>query len=138
MRGKINYASRQKIYEAIMEDKIFNEIKNISNRVDKNLHEMRQQQERSAKRNPRATKQVTRPVKKVTRPTNNGPKPVVQAPRSANLLKPRSKSFFDLVEKSRALDREIKQSRKDGKDAKERLQALEEFSKISEEMENID
>ena len=43
-----------------------------------------------------------------------------------------------MVEKSRALDKKIKQSRKDGRDVKERLQDLEEFSKISEEMENID
>ena len=53
-------------------------------------------------------------------------------------MKPRNKTFFDLVEKSRTLDKRIKQSRKDGRDVKDRLQDLEEFSKISEEMENID
>mgnify|MGYP001337435006 CR=1 FL=1 len=37
-----------------------------------------------------------------------------------------------------ALDKRIKQSRRDGKEAKDRLQDLEEFSKISEEMENLD
>ena len=63
---------------------------------------------------------------------------VTPPPRAAQVMKPRNKTFFDLVEKSRALDKKIKQSRKDGRDVKERLQDLEEFSKISEEMENID
>ena len=119
-----------------MKDDFLDEYQSISKRVNQVIKEANEM--RSTKSVPRSANKVLQPTNKGPRPGVKGTRPVVQAPRSANLLKPRRRTFFDLVEKSRALDKKIKQSRKDGRDVKERLQDLEEFSKISEEMENID
>ena len=112
-----------------MEDDFMNEYKSISNRVNQVIKEADEM---------RKAKRSARPANKVVRPTNNGPRPVVNAPRATATLKPRNRTFYDLVQKSRTLDQRIKQSRKAGKDVKDRIQDLEEFSKISEEMEKID
>ena len=112
-----------------MDDKIFDEYKSISRQVDKIVKEGRKVMPKKNfnKGRPLPSKQAARPVQ-----------PIVNAPRATATLEPRNRTFYDLVQKSRTLDQRIKQSRKAGKDVKDRIQDLEEFSKISEEMENVD
>ena len=123
-----------------MDDKYLDVLKSISNRVDASLKQSQELQQQRAKTK-LMTNNAPRPVKPKSSGTvmsKNVQRNVTPPPRAAQVMKPRNKTFFDLVEKSRALDKRIKQSRKDGRDVKDRLQDLEEFSKISEEMENID
>ena len=123
-----------------MDDKYLDVLKNISNNVDASLKQS-QELQRQREKTKMMTNNAPRPVKPKSSGTvmsKNVQRNVTPPPRAAQVMKPRNKTFFDLVEKSRALDKKIKQSRKDGRDVKERLQDLEEFSKISEEMENID
>ena len=123
-----------------MDDKYLDVLKNISNNVDASLKQS-QELQRQREKTKMMTNNAPRPVKPKSSGTvmsKNVQRNVTPPPRAAQVMKPRNKTFFDLVEKSRALDKKIKQSRKDGREIKERLQDLEEFSKISEEMENID
>ena len=123
-----------------MDDKYLDVLKSISNRVDASLKQS-QELQRQREKTKMMTNNAPRPVKPKSSGTvmsKNVQRNVTPPPRAAQVMKPRNKTFFDLVEKSRALDKKIKQSRKDGRDVKDRLQDLEEFSKISEEMENID
>ena len=123
-----------------MDDKYLDVLKNISNNVDASLKQS-QELQRQREKTKMMTNNAPRPVKPKSSGTvmsKNVQRNVTPPPRAAQVMKPRNKTFFDLVEKSRALDKRIKQSRKDGQDVKDRLQDLEEFSKISEEMENID
>lgn len=123
-----------------MDDKYLDVLKSISNRVDASLKQS-QELQRQREKTKLMTNNAPRPVKPKSSGTvmsKNVQRSVTPPPRAAQVMKPRNKTFFDLVEKSRALDKRIKQSRKDGRDVKDRLQDLEEFSKISEEMENID
>ena len=123
-----------------MDDKYLDVLKNISNNVDASLKQS-QELQRQREKTKMMTNNAPRPVKPKSSGTvmsKNVQRNVTPPPRAAQVMKPRNKTFFDLVEKSRALDKRIKQSRKDGRDVKDRLQDLEEFSKISEEMENID
>ena len=123
-----------------MDDKYLDVLKSISNRVDASLKQSEELQ-RQREKTKLMTNNAPRPVKPKSSGTvmsKNVQRNVTPPPRAAQVMKPRNKTFFDLVEKSRALDKRIKQSRKDGRDVKDRLQDLEEFSKISEEMENID
>lgn len=123
-----------------MDDKYLDVLKSISNRVDASLKQS-QELQRQREKTKLMTNNAPRPVKPKSSGTvmsKNVQRNVTPPPRAAQVMKPRNKTFFDLVEKSRALDKRIKQSRKDGRDVKDRLQDLEEFSKISEEMENID
>ena len=123
-----------------MDDKYLDVLKNISNNVDASLKQS-QELQRQREKTKLMTNNAPRPVKPKSSGTvmsKNVQRNVTPPPRAAQVMKPRNKTFFDLVEKSRALDKRIKQSRKDGRDVKDRLQDLEEFSKISEEMENID
>ena len=123
-----------------MDDKYLDVLKSISNRVDASLKQS-QELQRQREKTKLMTNNAPRPVKPKSSGTvmsKNVQRSVTPPPRAAQVMKPRNKTFFDLVEKSRALDKKIKQSRKDGRDVKDRLQDLEEFSKISEEMENID
>mgnify|MGYP003117363455 FL=1 len=123
-----------------MDDKYLDVLKSISNRVDASLKQS-QELQRQREKTKMMTNNAPRPVKPKSSGTvmsKNVQRSVTPPPRAAQVMKPRNKTFFDLVEKSRALDKRIKQSRKDGRDVKDRLQDLEEFSKISEEMENID
>ena len=123
-----------------MDDKYLDVLKSISNRVDASLKQS-QELQRQREKTKMMTNNAPRPVKPKSSGTvmsKNVQRNVTPPPRAAQVMKPRNKTFFDLVEKSRALDKRIKQSRKDGRDVKDRLQDLEEFSKISEEMENID
>ena len=123
-----------------MDDKYLDVLKNISNNVDASIKQS-QELQRQREKTKLMTNNAPRPVKPKSSGTvmsKNVQRSVTPPPRAAQVMKPRNKTFFDLVEKSRALDKRIKQSRKDGRDVKDRLQDLEEFSKISEEMENID
>ena len=123
-----------------MDDKYLDILKNISNNVDASLKQS-QELQRQREKTKMMTNNAPRPIKPKSSGTvmsKNVQRNVTPPPRAAQVMKPRNKTFFDLVEKSRALDKRIKQSRKDGRDVKDRLQDLEEFSKISEEMENID
>ena len=123
-----------------MDDKYLDILKNISNNVDASLKQS-QELQRQREKTKLMTNNAPRPVKPKSSGTvmsKNVQRNVTPPPRAAQVMKPRNKTFFDLVEKSRTLDKRIKQSRKDGRDVKDRLQDLEEFSKISEEMENID
>jgi len=123
-----------------VDDKYLDVLKSISNRVDASLKQS-QELQRQREKTKLMTNNAPRPVKPKSSGTvmsKNVQRSVTPPPRAAQVMKPRNKTFFDLVEKSRALDKRIKQSRKDGRDVKDRLQDLEEFSKISEEMENID
>ena len=123
-----------------MDDKYLDVLKSISNRVDASLKQS-QELQRQREKTKLMTNNAPRPVKPKSSGTvmsKNVQRSVTPPPRAAQVMKPRNKTFFDLVEKSRTLDKRIKQSRKDGRDVKDRLQDLEEFSKISEEMENID
>ena len=123
-----------------MDDKYLDVLKSISNRVDASLKQS-QELQRQREKTKMMTNNAPRPVKPKSSGTvmsKNVQRNVTPPPRAAQVMKPRNKTFFDLVEKSRTLDKRIKQSRKDGRDVKDRLQDLEEFSKISEEMENID
>ena len=123
-----------------MDDKYLDVLKSISNRVDASLKQS-QELQRQREKTKLMTNNAPRPVKPKSSGTvmsKNVQRNVTPPPRAAQVMKPRNKTFFDLVEKSRTLDKRIKQSRKDGRDVKDRLQDLEEFSKISEEMENID
>ena len=123
-----------------MDDKYLDILKNISNNVDASLKQS-QELQRQREKTKMMTNNAPRPVKPKSSGTvmsKNVQRNVTPPPRATQVMKPRNKTFFDLVEKSRTLDKRIKQSRKDGRDVKDRLQDLEEFSKISEEMENID
>ena len=123
-----------------MDDKYLDVLKSISNRGDASLKQS-QELQRQRDKTKMMTNNAPRPVKPKSSGTvmsKNVQRNVTPPPRAAQVMKPRNKTFFDLVEKSRTLDKRIKQSRKDGRDVKDRLQDLEEFSKISEEMENID
>lgn len=63
--------------------------------------------------------------------------PVATPPRDA-MLKRRSDTFYDVVQKSRELDKRIKQHRLNNKPVNERIADLEEFHKLSQKMEEID
>ena len=62
---------------------------------------------------------------------------VATPPRDA-MLKRRSDTFYDVVQKSRELDKRIKQHRLNNKPVNERIADLEEFHKLSQKMEEID
>ena len=126
-----------------MDDKTFEEYQSISRRVNQVIKEGEASRstfkKQPIKKNGNVIAARSRPLtNKQNAALNVVRKQIAQPPRQTNVLKPKNKTFFDLVEKSRALDKRIKQSRRDGKEAKDRLQDLEEFSKISEEMENLD
>ena len=61
----------------------------------------------------------------------------VVAPPANTMLNRRTDSFYDLVQKSRELDKRIKAHRDNKKPLNERIEDLEEFHKLSQKMEDV-